>query len=300
MILADLSLRSEAEDLVAKHQTGSPRAVFQKTDVTDWTQLSRLFDIAIFEFGGIDIVCPGAGIYESDSSSFWVEPGTQSSRDVVEGGRYAQVDVNLTNPIRMTQLAIEYFVGSGQSASVTTEDSARSNGVLPRRLKSIVLISSTAGQLTPVVAPIYNATKHAINGFTRSLSTLEERSGIRVVAVAPAVVKTPLWTHDPVNAAAVVEGVDQWVTPQEVADVMFQLATQDSLKAKDIADTSSENKNEVAKIPITGGTILEVTKGYVRQVKAFNDPGPQRRPGSTVSNMDALEIRMRKFLSAAR
>lgn len=297
MILADLSLRSEAEELVAKHQTGSPRAIFQKTDVTDWTQLSRLFDLAISEFGSVNIVCPGAGIYESDFSSFWIEPGTQSSRDFVERGRYAQVDINLTHPIRMAQLAIECFVRSGQSATAVSTDGTKSNGVPPHRLKSIVLISSTAGQLTPVVAPIYNATKHAINGFTRSLGALEARSGIRVAAVAPAVVKTPLWTHDPVNAAAVVEGVDEWVTPQEVADVMFQLATRNSLKAKKIVDASSGGKADVDDIPIAGGTILEVTRNYVREVKAFNDPGPQRRPGSTVSNMGALEGRMRKFLS---
>lgn len=172
-----------------------------------------------------------------------------------------------------------------------------SNGTTPHRHRSVVLISSTAGQLTPVVAPIYNATKHAINGFTRSLGVLEARSGIRVVAVAPAVVKTPLWTADPVNSTAVVDGVDEWVTPQEVADVMFQLATEKSFKSRIDARGELGGQGAIGEVLISGGTILEVTKNHVREVKAMDDPGPQRRPGSTVSNMDVLEFRMRKFLS---
>lgn len=42
----------------------TPRAVFQRTDVTDWQQLERMFEVAEQEFGELDIVCPGAGIFE--------------------------------------------------------------------------------------------------------------------------------------------------------------------------------------------------------------------------------------------
>lgn len=66
MLIADLALRPEAQVIVDKHmaQTASSRAVFQKTDVTDWVQLERMFNVAEREFGEIDIVCPGAGVYE--------------------------------------------------------------------------------------------------------------------------------------------------------------------------------------------------------------------------------------------
>ena len=63
MIIADLALRPEAEELL-KRYTSQPRAVFQKTDVTDWRQLESIFAIAAKEFDTIDIVCPGAGIYD--------------------------------------------------------------------------------------------------------------------------------------------------------------------------------------------------------------------------------------------
>lgn len=66
VLIADLALRPEAQVIVDKHtpQTTSSRAVFQKTDVTDWIQLERMFEVAEREFGEIDIVCPGAGVYE--------------------------------------------------------------------------------------------------------------------------------------------------------------------------------------------------------------------------------------------
>lgn len=64
VIVADLSLRPEAQQLVNRHQSGPARAVFQKTDVRDWLQLERMFATADTEFGRVDIVCPGAGVYE--------------------------------------------------------------------------------------------------------------------------------------------------------------------------------------------------------------------------------------------
>lgn len=32
--------------------------------MTDWPQLEKMFEVAEKEFGEIDIVCPGAGVYE--------------------------------------------------------------------------------------------------------------------------------------------------------------------------------------------------------------------------------------------
>lgn len=64
VVFADLALRPEAKEVVDAHQSGSPRAVSQQTDVTEWSQLERMFEVADKEFGSVDIVCPGAGVYE--------------------------------------------------------------------------------------------------------------------------------------------------------------------------------------------------------------------------------------------
>ena len=67
VILADLALRPEAEELVAEHHSASrapARAVFQRTDVRRWAQLEEMYRTADEFFGGADVVCPGAGVYE--------------------------------------------------------------------------------------------------------------------------------------------------------------------------------------------------------------------------------------------
>lgn len=63
------------------------------------------------------------------------------------------------------------------------------------------------------------------------------------------------------------ENADEWVTPEEVAQVMVDLIEKE------------EN---------VGGTILEVGKGKVRRVEAINDPGPEGS-GHTVSNSESEE-----------
>lgn len=66
-LIADLGLRPEAQALIEKYAAKSEhggRAAFQKTDVTDWNQLEEMFVVAERTFGEIDIVCPGAGVYE--------------------------------------------------------------------------------------------------------------------------------------------------------------------------------------------------------------------------------------------
>ena len=67
VLFADLALRPEAQEAVSNHSRTSqtsPKAVFQQTDVRDWQHLRRMFHVAEKEFGDIDVVCPGAGVYE--------------------------------------------------------------------------------------------------------------------------------------------------------------------------------------------------------------------------------------------
>ena len=67
VVFADLALRPEAQEVVSNHASPSQapaRAVFQHTDVRKWKHLERMFHVATKEFGGTDIVCPGAGVFE--------------------------------------------------------------------------------------------------------------------------------------------------------------------------------------------------------------------------------------------
>ena len=78
VLIADLALKAEAEYLVKTFALREPAeangesegskvgtAVFQRTDVTRWEELERMFSACKTNFGvSADIVCPGAGIFE--------------------------------------------------------------------------------------------------------------------------------------------------------------------------------------------------------------------------------------------
>lgn len=126
-------------------------------------------------------------------------------------------------------------------------------------------ISSVAGQVPLFANPMYVATKHALNGFVRSLAPLESPPAplpkIRVNAVSPALILTPLWTDNPEKMKMVGDNNPGWVLPIDVAKVMLEL---------------------VEKEEHVGGTILEVGK-TVRKVEAFNDGGPAAGGNNVVS-----------------
>lgn len=276
VLFADLALRAEAKEVVDAHSKGAPRAVYQKTDVTSWSDLSRMFEVAHGEFGSIDIVCPGAGVFEPHFSNFWRPPGQPPSRDDPQGDRYACLDINITHPIRVSQMAISYFLSAEPKVS-------KSNP------KSIIHISSVAGQTTSLPVPLYHASKHAINAFVRSLASLESTLGIRVAAVAPGIIKTPLWTSEKL---ALIKAEDEWVLPEEVADVMVAL-----IEKTEIANRFPETAEQGDVIKIGGGSIIEVSKGRLRDVQPFNDPGPSGVAGAVVSGVGELVEEVHGLLS---
>ncbi|KAF7503214.1 hypothetical protein GJ744_004191 [Endocarpon pusillum] len=164
VLVADLALRPEAKELIDTHSKDSPRAVYLKTDVTSWLDLSRTFKVAHDEFGGVDIVCPGAGIPEPPSSNFWRPPGQPPSQDDPQSNHYACLDINITHPICVTQLAISYFLSAKPKVSPTNPKSiihissiARVHGLCSRARmpqNSLILINTKIDP-TPYLAEPY-------------------------------------------------------------------------------------------------------------------------------------------------
>ncbi|RBR15851.1 hypothetical protein FVER53590_10881 [Fusarium verticillioides] len=267
VLFADLALRPEAQKLVDAYSSGAAstsRAVFQQTDVTNWSHLERMFERAEEEFGDIDIVCPGAGVYEPSFSSFWYPPGTPQSKDALHGGRYASIDINLVHPIRTTQLALSRFLR------------------YEKKPRTIIIISSTNAQDTCLSTAIYDATKHAISGFVRAMAKIDQ-VGVRIAAVAPGIIKTPLFMENPDKLAMIDTNKDVLVEPSEVASVMVALIERDSIcSAIDQARTGPQD------IEIRSGSIIEVTKNRARVVNAYHDPGPSGA-GAVGSNFAASE-----------
>ena len=106
--------------------------------------------------------------------------------------------------------------------------------MLPRKGGCIVNISSTLGQRTAAGSSLYAASKHAVEGLTKTAALEVAASNIRVNAVAPGPVDTDLLTRitgtDAVKAA-LINGVPlkRLGTPDEIAYVIaFLCSTQAS------------------------------------------------------------------------
>ncbi len=68
----DVALHKDAVawiDSVSSGNSGA-RVVFYQSDVSNWRELEKVFDVFDLTFGGVPyIVCPGAGVYEPVSDT---------------------------------------------------------------------------------------------------------------------------------------------------------------------------------------------------------------------------------------
>lgn len=90
---------------------------------------------------------------------------------------------------------------------------------------AIVVTASLAGLTTMATDPIYAGTKHFVVGFVRSVAPQLAERGIRIHAVCPAIVDTPML--GPVRERVRQAGIDV-LTAEEVADVILTAAQDDS------------------------------------------------------------------------
>jgi 15-hydroxyprostaglandin dehydrogenase (NAD) len=134
---------------------------FRRCDVTKTEDLSSTFDWAVAYFGRFDIAFNNAGI--SGEDLFADEPG-----------HWARIiDIDLTAVIDATRLAVRKMRLTGNA------------GV-------IINTASLIGLWPMASAPVYAAAKAGVVNFSRSLAYLAEESNIRVNAICPEIVDTPM------------------------------------------------------------------------------------------------------------
>jgi NAD(P)-dependent dehydrogenase (short-subunit alcohol dehydrogenase family) len=136
-------------------------------DVTDEAQVREAVEAAAARFGPNPLVlCNNAG--GGEKAWFDRRPqGTWETTDLFR--RYVELNLN--------------------SVHIVTEI------VVPRMLAgaSICNVTSVAGQIANPVMPSYAAAKAGVDSYTRSCALAFAPQGIRVNAVAPGLIYTPLW-----------------------------------------------------------------------------------------------------------
>ncbi|KAA1467035.1 NAD(P)-binding protein [Dentipellis sp. KUC8613] len=136
-------------------------------DVLKWEDQVNLFDLAIAQYGAVDIVIPCAGISEAgqvcDGNVKLGEDGRPVKPSLLT------LDINLTAVFYTVHLALYYFKRN------RTKDA----------WKSIVLIGSMASWQAIPKGPQYSASKHGILGLMRSLYPIVDAENIRISVIHP-------------------------------------------------------------------------------------------------------------------
>lgn len=155
-----LASRTEPKHLLDQLTRRKRTFHFLPCDVTRPEDVQAAVEACRAHFGAIDILVNNAGIEH-------IRRLEHSDEALVA----EMIDTNLIGTIRMTRMALPYLPSPG--------------GV-------IVNVSSALGMAGCGGVSVYSASKAGLNGFTQSLAWELAPRGIRVVAVAPGVVLTPM------------------------------------------------------------------------------------------------------------
>ena len=179
---------------------------FVRTDVTDPEAVDALFATANGTYGSVDIAFNNAGISPPDDDSI-LTTGLDAWKRVN--------DVNLTSVYLCCKAALPYMQAQGKGSIINTA--------------SFVAVMGAA---TSQIA--YTASKGGVLAMSRELGVQFAREGIRVNALCPGPVNTPLlqelFAKDPERAARRLVHIPlgRFAEPEEIAAAVAFLASDDS------------------------------------------------------------------------
>src|SRR6201997_2791481 len=230
----ELASEADLDATVAEIEAMGRRAVKAIADVRSLSDLQAAVDTGLSQLGKIDIVCANAGI--GSWAVAW-EMTEQQWKDMI--------DINLTGVFNAVRAALPSMVERGEGGS-------------------LVLTSSTAGLRAYANTAHYTAAKHGVVGLMKVLTQELGPHRIRVNAVCPTTVRTPLVINDatfqlfapdvenpgeddvrePFEGLNILPGV-AWIEPSDVSDAVVFLC---SAAAKFITGVA---------LPIDAGNIVK-------------------------------------------
>jgi 3-oxoacyl-[acyl-carrier protein] reductase len=180
-------IRAEAAEATAKALARDARAI--AADVADSGRVRAMFEEVARVYGSLDVLVNNAGIAEVDASN----------RDALAEKIEARVGEMMTGVVEthwdITQHLSDEAWGRMLAVHLngTFYCTREALKIMSRANRgAIVNISSVAGLMGLEVAPHYGAAKAGILGFTRSVAREVASRGIRVNAICPGFIDTPL------------------------------------------------------------------------------------------------------------
>jgi NAD(P)-dependent dehydrogenase (short-subunit alcohol dehydrogenase family) len=205
VVIADL------DETSGKAAAGEVGGLFVRTDVCVAEQVEALFQAAVDTFGSVDVAFHNAGISPPDDDSI-LETGIEAWDRVQK--------VNLTSVYLCCKAVIPHmlrqFEATGRGGSIVNTAS----------------FVATLGSATSQIS--YTASKGGVLAMSRELGVQFARQGIRVNALSPGPVNTPLlkelFASDPERAARRLIHVPRgsFGEPEEIAAAVAFLASDDA------------------------------------------------------------------------
>ena len=180
--------------------------IFVKADVTNAEQVENMYKVAFDTYGRIDIAFNNAGISPPDDDSILTTG--------IEAWQRVQ-DVNLTSVFLCCKAVIPYMQKQGKGSIINTAS-----------------FVATLGAATSQIS--YTASKGGVLAMSRELGVQFAREGIRVNALSPGPVNTPLlvelFAKDPERAARRLVHIPmgRFGEATEIAGAVAFLASDDS------------------------------------------------------------------------
>jgi NAD(P)-dependent dehydrogenase (short-subunit alcohol dehydrogenase family) len=185
---------------------GELRGLFVQADVTSPEDNERMYALTVERYGHVDVAFHNAGISPSDDDSI-LETGLDAWRRVQE--------VNLTSVYLGCKAVLPHMLEQGKGSIINTAS-----------------FVATLGAATSQIS--YTASKGGVLAMTRELGVQFARQGVRVNALSPGPVATPLllelFAKDPERAQRRLVHVPmgRFAEPAEIAAAVAFLASDDA------------------------------------------------------------------------
>jgi NAD(P)-dependent dehydrogenase (short-subunit alcohol dehydrogenase family) len=197
---------ADIDPLAGKAAADAVDGLFVQTDVTSEEQVEALYAAAVERFGSVDVAFHNAGISPPEDDSI-LTTGLDAWRRVQE--------VNLTSVYLCCRAALPHMQRAGRGSIINTAS-------------FVAVMGAATSQIS------YTASKGGVLALSRELGVQFAREGIRVNALCPGPVDTPLlqelFAADPERARRrlVHIPVGRFARPEEIAAAVAFLGSDDA------------------------------------------------------------------------